>query len=97
LGDFPHASPLSRVDLPPTPQLAEEITSRWRVAERALLEGKQRLSESAPIGSALSAARICGGQANARRRLNEFLARGFPRYYQDRNQPELDVASGLSP
>jgi len=94
--DFPRVSPLSRVDLPPAPHLPKKITSRWPAANAGLLQGRG-LQETALLDRGVTASPIRGGHANARKRLKEFLGRGLSSYREKRNQPELDVASGLSP
>ncbi len=40
---------------------------------------------------------IPGGERAARRRLARFLTHGLPRYEEDRNDPNADATSGLSP
>jgi deoxyribodipyrimidine photo-lyase len=40
---------------------------------------------------------LIGGSDEARKRLKRFLTTGLKRYAQDRNQPELDATSHLSP
>jgi len=97
LVDFPKTLPLVRVDLPASRQLPKKITSRWPAANGALLKGKHGLHEIAHLDHSIAPSAIRGGHTNARKRLKEFLSRGFPRYSEERNQPELDIASGLSP
>jgi deoxyribodipyrimidine photo-lyase len=77
--------------------LPKKITSRWPAANGALLKGKHGLHEIAHLDHSIAPSAIRGGHTNARKRLKEFLSRGFPRYSEKRNQPELDIASGLSP
>jgi deoxyribodipyrimidine photo-lyase len=97
LSDFPNALPLARVDLPVTPKLSKQIAARWPAANQSVLQGKQPMSDSPKVDRGVASSSIRGGHAHARRRLKRFLQHGFPKYNDDRNQPELDVASGLSP
>jgi deoxyribodipyrimidine photo-lyase len=97
LADFPNATPLTRLDLPAAPSIAKKITCRWPAASAALLSGKESMPEKAKIDRRVGASEIRGGHARAQKRLHEFLDHGFAEYGQKRNQPELDVASGLSP
>ena len=94
--DFPRVSPLSRLDLPSTPRLPKKITSRWPEASGELLRGRG-LQQIAILDRGVTASPIRGGHENARKRLKDFLERGLSSYSEKRNQPELDVASGLSP
>jgi deoxyribodipyrimidine photo-lyase len=97
LEDFPNATPFARLELREAPAIAKKITSRWPAASPALLSGKERMPEKAKIDHSVGVSEIRGGHANARKRLKDFLEHGFPAYGEKRNQPELDVASGLSP
>jgi deoxyribodipyrimidine photo-lyase len=97
LGDSPSAAPFARLDFPSTVSVATKITSRWPAASGALLSGKEDIPDSTKIDRQVRVSEIHGGHANARKRLNEFLKHGLPSYGEERNEPELDVASGLSP
>jgi deoxyribodipyrimidine photo-lyase len=97
LADFPNATPFTRLDLPAALSITKKITSRWPAASAALLSGKESMREKAMVNRRVSASEIRGGHACARKRLHEFLDHGFTEYGEKRNQPELDVASGLSP
>lgn len=95
LEQFPKANPLARVQLPAA-SLPRAVTSKWPVAklERLLAEGG--LSEL-PIDHRVGAAAFRGGPVAAEKALKRFLDRNLPRYGAERNDPEADVASGLSP
>jgi deoxyribodipyrimidine photo-lyase len=97
LADSPSATPFAKLDLPAAPAIARKTTSRWPAASLALLTGEEPVPVSAKIDRNVRASEIRGGHANARKHLQEFLEHGFPAYGEDRNQPELDVSSGLSP
>jgi deoxyribodipyrimidine photo-lyase len=97
LAEFPNASSFSRLDLPEAPSIAKAVASRWSAADASLLSGKIDLPESLPIDHAVAPTAIRGGHSAARKRMKEFLDAGLQDYGEKRNQPELDVASGLSP
>jgi deoxyribodipyrimidine photo-lyase len=92
----PKADPLSSLDLPAAPPLPKTITSRWPQTLASLREGNPGLELTFPIDHRVLPAAIHGGNQHARQRMKKFLANGFADYAQKRNQPELDVASGLS-
>jgi deoxyribodipyrimidine photo-lyase len=97
LTDVPNASPLSRLDLPGMAPISRATVSRWRPADPALLAGNDRNLASLPLDHNVVPSAIRGGVIAARRRMKEFLDNSFEDYAEKRNQPELDVASGLSP
>ncbi len=97
LANVPHADPLAKAKLPPTPSLLGKITSNWPAASKSLLSGELSYLNTLPIDHSVSPAPLEGGHANARACLVEFLDKKLPLYGEQRNQPELDVASGLSP
>lgn len=97
LSEFPNADPFSRVDLPAVAPIAKSIGLRWPAAPVDLLEGTLNLPEALPIDRAVAPTTIRGGPVQARKRMETFLDNGFAAYDEKRNQPELDVASGLSP
>jgi len=78
--------------------LASEIRDRWPAAGEELLAGDGRALAALPVDASVPPVEgIAGGATAARRRLDEFLDRRLARYAEERNQPELEVASGLSP
>ncbi len=78
------------------PALPEAVTTRWRAwpvgrADRAAFD-------ALPIDHGVAPADVLvGGTRAAHARLDTFLARGLARYVEDRNDPDDDVTSGLSP
>lgn len=50
-----------------------------------------------PIDHSVGPTAVRGGHGAARRRLDDFLADGLERYSEDRNDPDADAASRLSP
>lgn len=70
-----------------------EIEKRWPMATGDL----PGLAASLPVNHAVPPAAIPGGRIAAGARMEEFLARRLARYPEDRNEPEIDGTSGLSP
>jgi deoxyribodipyrimidine photo-lyase len=97
LAEFPSADPLGRRKLPPAPALPSKILKRWPVASQTLLSGDPAQVKSLPIDHSVRPAELRGGHTNARAKLLEFLDRKLPLYGAKRNEPELDLTSGLSP
>lgn len=73
----------------------ESILSKWPPASDDLL-AEDRSLEDLPIDHSIGRTEWRGGATYARERLDDFLENGLPRYL-DRNNPDLDVVSGLSP
>ncbi len=97
LVNSPSPNPLARIKLPPSKRLPTEIRTRWPAVDARLLKSDWSLLASYPIDRSVPVAPIRGGSRAALARLRAFLEHGLPRYHQDRNQPEEDVTSGLSP
>ena len=96
LYDPPHPAPLPSAALPPFPGVRANVLERWPASGIAELEAPEliaslRVDHSVPVVDAR------GGTWAARSRLARFLTAGLPRYAADRNHPDLEVASGLSP
>lgn len=97
LAELPAVDPLARLPLiPPTP-LPPAITGRWPAADPLLLYGVPELLAALPIDHGVPAAATPGGQEAARQRLGHFVAHRLARYVEERNHPDLDAGSGLSP
>jgi deoxyribodipyrimidine photo-lyase len=97
LAETPNAAPFSKLELPAAPAISKAIASRWPAAEDALLSGKDSLPANLPIDHTVAPSTIRGGPVVARKRMKQFFDEGFADYSEKRNQPELDVSSGLSP
>ena len=98
LGELPLEDPLVGLALPSLGHLSAGVEERWRRAEDLLSSADQSFLRQLPIDHSVGAVRgICGGEEAARERLTAFLHAGLPRYAEERNLPEEEVASGLSP
>jgi deoxyribodipyrimidine photo-lyase len=95
--DAPDANPLGRSNLPRLRGVPREIVRRWPPASAKLLAADDKSLEALPIDHAVSPALAAGGSHVARKVLREFLKSKLPRYNDERNQPEKEASSGLSP
>ena len=90
LREFPEADPLATPELKRDPTIPKTIAAGWPSA----LGGPASL----PIGHTVApvdGAR--GGETAGAARLRAFVDRKLDRYGDDRNEPEIDATSGLSP
>jgi len=84
--DFPLPHPLVGHPLPPFPGLPREITERWPATSNA-----PRVDpHPAPV-------RLRGGGKAASDALDRFVESRLASYHEDRNHPDRDGGSGLSP
>ena len=95
--DSPSADPLGKADLPAVLALPKNIASRRPAATSELLEGMPGSLGELPIDHAIAPSQFRGGHTVARHRLKEFFEDKLESYAEDRNEPDLDGASGLSP
>ena len=95
-GELPQAEPLARCELPPLSRLPTAITRQWKSADLPKLLKPNGL-RSLVIDHAVQPTGTAGGCAAAASALGTFLKQRMPRYKDERNQPEQEVASGLSP
>jgi len=94
----PAADPLGGATLPRLGGLPEEIETRWPRATAAQLAAAPAELARLPIDHAVApVAGVSGGNGAARAALAEFLEHRLARYAEERNHPDVEVASGLSP
>jgi deoxyribodipyrimidine photo-lyase len=79
------------------PGIREEVSARWPPASPELLGGAPGALEALPVHGSVAPVEDRGGTPAARARLERWMRDGLPRYHQDRNSPDRDAASGLSP
>jgi deoxyribodipyrimidine photo-lyase len=94
---MPQASPLNDVTVPRLAQIPEELSSRWRPASDLILGCDTAALDALPVDQSVTVAVMKGGSAEAVRCMNRFLETRLNRYADERNQPDEDAASGLSP
>ena len=95
--ELPQATPLSD----PLPDAGEavsaEILQRWPRERPDTLSGGGRLLQEIPLDASVPPVDHPGTAEEAHRRLRAFLQGRIRRYADDRNHPDLDAVSGLSP
>ena len=90
LAAMPSAEPLSKRRWPGTAVVPREVSRRWPASIPSL--------SSLPIDHGVPAVtERPGGMVAARARLNTFLKKRLPHYAEERNHPDIEAASGLSP
>jgi len=97
LQETPKTNPLARVKLPELKTLPGEILKRWPMATDELLEATPEVLADLPLDHRVGPAIFDGGEEAARKALKRFLEVRFERYADERNLPEDEVTSGLSP
>ncbi len=95
LGSFPAENPLAKVSLPVL-KLDPRITDHWPMAKPSELLA-DRSWMNVPLLHDVKPVNTQGGTAAAEKTLRDFLAHKLSHYAEERNQPEQDYASGLSP
>lgn len=93
---LPQAEPLQDLRLPKV-KLPETITRRWPAADLAMLTKNGAALAPLPLDHSVSISQIAGGSRAAAKTLHSFLKTRLPRYATERNEPDNDAASGLSP
>ncbi|NJD19272.1 MAG: deoxyribodipyrimidine photolyase, partial [Gemmatimonadetes bacterium] len=78
-------------------RFSPEVAERRPAASDALLSVEPAALAALPIDHGGGRTSHRGGATEARRRLGRFLEHGLPRYAEERNHPDADAASGLSP
>jgi len=97
LGRFPRARPLQNLQIPSLEALPEKITRRWPQASLSLLKGDSKGLASLPIDHGVFGVESRGGPAQGKRLLKAFLDKRLSLYTEERNHPDAEGTSGLSP
>lgn len=97
LFELPAADPLAGAPLPRLTEVPREISRRWPPEDPARLSRLTTDLAEFPIDHAVGGALLEGGSRAAQRQMKQFLAERIPQYADARNQPQQEVASGLSP
>lgn len=97
LRDFPRTNPLSKSRFARGAELPRFISRNWPAASDKLLSGEEGFLQTLPIDHSVKPAPLHGGHSTARNQMLEFIEKKLPLYGEQRNEPELDVSSGLSP
>jgi deoxyribodipyrimidine photo-lyase len=94
---FPKQYPLEGLSLPALSKFPSDIARRWPKAANDLLDVSPDAVGALPIDHRVKAGATQGGAVAAKARLEDFLGRNVHRYHIDRNHPDEEVGSGLSP
>jgi deoxyribodipyrimidine photo-lyase len=97
LDSQPEADPLAGTRLPTLDRIPTEILNRWPMAGRDLLASPGDTIASIPIDHGVAPSLIAGSTTAAEATWHRFLGRRLNTYGEDRNHPDLDAGSGLSP
>ncbi len=97
LSDQPVSDPLSHLQNRDAPDVPSEVLTRWPLVSEILLRADQAALSLLPIDHSVAPVETVGGPVAGRRRLQMFLNQKLRRYADDRNQPDDDPSSGLSP
>jgi deoxyribodipyrimidine photo-lyase len=95
LQDLPLEDPL--LDLPPAITVPAGITKRWPPASQEQLCGETGMFSRLAIDQSVAVVPTRGGAAAGRAALGDFLGNDFEGYVSQRNRPDADATSGLSP
>jgi deoxyribodipyrimidine photo-lyase len=77
-------------------ELPRGVARRWQAASRALLAAEPAALAALPIDHAVEPVAYAGGSRAAAAQLDELITHRLARY-DERNHPDADAASGLSP
>jgi deoxyribodipyrimidine photo-lyase len=97
LSAMPEQEPLANLETPKLVSPPSELQSRWPSAVVKLLNSEPNALDSLPIDQGVREAAMRGGSVAARKQLEGFLTSRLAQYSEDRNQPDEDASSGLSP
>ncbi|MCB9732083.1 MAG: deoxyribodipyrimidine photolyase [Deltaproteobacteria bacterium] len=98
LDAFPLADPLSAARGLPKATVPADVAKRWPAVDaRALAERDRALVTALPIDQDVGVAELVGGEGAGREAMTAFVKAKLRRYSEDRNEPDGDATSGLSP
>lgn len=92
----PRSRSAARGDLPAAVEVPADVERRWPRVDRRLLQGEEGLS-SVSIDHRVGPGPLRGGSAAGRQRLAAFIDTHLAGYDENRNHPDEDAGSGLSP
>jgi deoxyribodipyrimidine photo-lyase len=96
LGEAPAGHPLATARAPAFRGVAPDVLERWPPTTPERLGAPETLA-GLPIDHSVAPTGWRGGHAAARRALDRFVGERLPRYAEERNDPDADAVSGLSP
>ncbi|HEY7497963.1 MAG TPA: hypothetical protein VH740_05610 [Vicinamibacterales bacterium] len=96
--DVPEIAPLRRLAKGPRLRsLPSSVKTNWPAASDRLLRNPTRALADLPIDHSIAPVAARGGTRAARRALYDFIGAKLSRYAMDRNHPDADGTSRLSP
>ncbi|MBK6765086.1 MAG: deoxyribodipyrimidine photolyase [bacterium] len=96
LNTFPAHDPLKHAKLPAL-KLPEQLRAVWPPAQPERLLAERGWMRNLPLLHSVEPAAMSGGSTAAEHTLTAFLTRKLSHYADDRNDPDMDWSSGLSP
>lgn len=97
LAELPAENPLDQAGLPAPDELPPEVARRWPAADPIAAAADVEFLAALDVDHAVRPSPIRGGPAAGEAALADFVAERLPRYGEDRNHPDDDASSGLSP
>ena len=97
LSDMPVRNPLSRLKIPSLQKLPTTISEKWPVADLPNLLSSNSVLAHFPIDHTVRPVVTHGGAKAAKSALESFVKERLAIYGDQRNQPEREATSGLSP
>lgn len=93
---MPLADPLAEAHLPQLKTLPNCLSQKGSPFTEELLSGQRNGLHQLPIDQQTQPVKLSGGHQAAAALFDRFLSEGLPHYVAQRNQPELEITSGLS-
>jgi deoxyribodipyrimidine photo-lyase len=97
LTEHPRPFPLRGLHLPRLDAIPGHVLDRWPPTDLSILKGGNKALARFPLDHQVGAIHGEGGAQTAERRLRVFLERRLAVYDRDRNAPDVEATSGLSP
>ena len=97
LSELPEAEPLKRLKHKAPALPLKEILKRWPVASPEILSGAPEPLAEFPLAHDVGVVDEQGGTGRASKRMKGFLDKKLSLYEENRNHPDEDGTSGLSP
>jgi len=97
LTEHPRPQPLQGLRLPRLEAIPDQVIDRWPPADSSILKGEGKALTRIPLDHAVLPVQGEGGSRAAGQRLRDFLEKRLARYERDRNAPDVEATSGLSP
>ena len=97
LTQFPTAEPLADRTIPRFAEFPSHLFGQHPLASPELLKCEAAALDRLPVDQTVREAVMKGGSVSADQCLKQFLDRRLSRYAEERNQPDEDASSGLSP